>query len=365
VIRGALVLWTALLPTPAMGYVLATNSQGTAIRWPSDSVSFAISDAGAYTLPSSEKGLEYPTIRRAFLTWEAVPGSRLYFDYQGHVAEGSIPNMNDGLCGVRFYTSGVPTDLTDAIGVTLITFDDQSATIYDADMLFNERDYRFSTQGASGRLDLLSVVLHEVGHLVGMDHTCGANGEVQPSCYDPSLQQDPARYQKIVGAVMYPLRGINDPPLRALTDDDAQGISALYPASPPIPAPTPLSVTPRAASGQTTLTVKGHDFDPSATVRLYIDGPGSVAATVQSATAAQITASVDAAGLNPGCYDVLVDNPSHKEGALLGAISVGGAACRDLLTPPGQGCSCNSGASHGGALLVLALTLALRRRRTG
>lgn len=349
----------------ARAFELARTSRGMPLHWTVNPVPFVIAEGGASRLPSDEKGLEFPAIRRAFLTWEAVAGSFLRFEYRGRVADAAVPEAGDGLQGVRFFRTGVPPDLDDAIGVTLSTFEDSTGVLIDADILFNERDYRFSTGGDASTVDLESVALHEAGHLVGLDHTCGASAaEPVRSCYDPQLRQDP-RYPQIVGAVLYPLRGVGDPPLRALTDDDAAGLSALYPASPPQPGPRLTSVTPRSGDGIVGLTLTGKDLLAGASVRLEVEGGGMSSARSVDASGDRIVASVDVGALSPGCYDVVVQNPNEKQGILFAAFGVGGARCRDINRLPARGCACEAEATGGGALAALAAALVAWRRRLG
>lgn len=42
--------------------------------------------------------------------------------------------------------------------------------LFHADILLNYRDYNFSTDSTSGTYDLASVILHELGHFVGLGH---------------------------------------------------------------------------------------------------------------------------------------------------------------------------------------------------
>ncbi len=52
--------------------------------------------------------------------------------------------------------------------------------IIDADVLFNGRDHQFTTSGAPGRFDVRDVGTHELGHLLGLDHSGMAGATMYP-----------------------------------------------------------------------------------------------------------------------------------------------------------------------------------------
>lgn len=80
--------------------------------------------------------------------------------------------------------------------------------ILEADVLFNPA-VQFSTDATppSDRIDLQSQITHEIGHLLGLDHS------------------------GLASAVMFPTLTAGTTHLRTLSTDDAIGISTLYPAS--------------------------------------------------------------------------------------------------------------------------------------
>ena len=165
---------------------------------------------------------------------------------------------------------------------------------------------------------------------------------------------------------MYPLRSLGDPPLRSLTPDDAEGIAALYPASPPLVAPRPSAVVPTTGGGRVELTIRGADFEEGASVRLYLDDSGALEGQVISLAPDRIVASVDLSTGVPGCYDVVVQNPNGKQGVIFGAFGTPGVRCRSLeIARDGCGCAVSRGGGEAGILVALAVgILAWRRRKT-
>ncbi len=81
-----------------------------------------------------------------------------------------------------------------------------SGAITDADILFNGKDFGFTTDGTAGRFDIQDVAAHELGHLLGLDHS------------------------GVAGATMYPYV---DPTVilhRSLGMDDIHGLRDMYPS---------------------------------------------------------------------------------------------------------------------------------------
>src|SRR5215475_251336 len=85
--------------------------------------------------------------------------------------------------------------------------DTSSLTIDEADIAFNPA-LEFSTSAEAGKFDIQSVLTHEIGHLLGLDHSA------------------------MVSSVMVPFGVVSQLDQRTLSYDDIAGITEIYPQTP-------------------------------------------------------------------------------------------------------------------------------------
>lgn len=139
------------------------------------------------------------------------------------------------------------------IGMTLISFNATDGRILEADILFNDADYVFSTTQEtnlsivisvtgelriSGVVNLQNVVTHEIGHFCGLGHSyidgnlksvsVGSMGELVPS---PIPDQTATMYpfEVWMGRTPSGFVELRSSRARTLKHDDIAGISYLYP----------------------------------------------------------------------------------------------------------------------------------------
>ena len=154
--------------------------------------------------------------QRATATWSGVESAKVQFAFQGMTtapAEGI-----DGKTVLGFIDR---PDLDRVLAATSFMIDTATGEIAEADIFFNTR-FAFSVApgGQPDRVDLESVVLHELGHLLGLGHS--AIGETERSGNGN---------RRVIGSgsIMFPIAmtagAIAD---RVLQADDIAGISDLY-----------------------------------------------------------------------------------------------------------------------------------------
>lgn len=164
--------------------------------------------------PDISGDADVEALRSALNTWSSVDGStaRLRYGGEGDVQAGVI----DGINAIEFSTSP-ELDMSGAITQSFLLIDDDGV-IREADVLVNNRSYTFNTDGGNVGLDLETVLLREMGHLLGLDSS--PIGEMTFSAGQQKVDDD--------SAVMYPVPRGPTQVARSLTEDDMAAVAAIY-----------------------------------------------------------------------------------------------------------------------------------------
>jgi len=204
----ALVLVVLLLNLPASSY-LNSFSGSTPDHWATPNITYSINPNHGSNIQGNRSVQD--VVVTAFNTWDAAPNTSVTLTRGADSTKTS--SGNDGVNLICFVCKGDFFQEASTLALTLSTTVSEGSDagrIEDADIFFNP-SVTFHTEGLEGAQDLQTVVVHEVGHLLGLDHT------------------------GVVKAVMFPFA----PDLeRTLAWDDVAAISSLYPGTQVAPVAT-------------------------------------------------------------------------------------------------------------------------------
>ncbi len=249
--RGAtptLTLTEVLSATDTAKFVRTTTDKGEPLRWKAGCVYIAYHPEGTAAIAGDA---EFAILDQVFRTWQQAISSCSYLEFVLEGPREAEPGF-DGINLIRFRDTKWCRPANDdaeercyapmAAALTILTFiddpdSDRNGEIVDADIELNGVDFAISTDGSSEAsepclADLANTLTHEVGHLIGLDHTChdqaGAapldgNGNVVPLC--TRRTPPPA----ISEPTMYNFQECGETKKITLEPDDIAGACAIYP----------------------------------------------------------------------------------------------------------------------------------------
>jgi hypothetical protein len=204
---------------PAFGYQVRRSGSGAPLRWSDGTIPVELAldqgPAGIATDEAVAAATEaFARYQRAIA--ELAPGIAVVV----HARAGAppAPSTRDRVTTVRWVDADWDDDYDPvALAVTVMSYDDGSGRIEDADIVINAARYPWSTSAdpgpACGGFDLQDVLTHEVGHLFGLAH-------------------DPTN----VDATMYASADACETKKRELHPPDLEGLRYLYVDVGPAPA---------------------------------------------------------------------------------------------------------------------------------
>lgn len=165
----------------AQGAVRSTTGEGIPISWATSCIPLHLNAQGRSRLPISE--IE-AVMRRSATTWSDPNCARMSLVYEGESTQtelGYDPDLglqNKNMVIFLSQKSGHtwPHD-PNALALTTVTFCENdtptcpAGTIVDADIEMNEVLYLFSTNDQGSLNDLENTLTHELGHLLGFEHS--------------------------------------------------------------------------------------------------------------------------------------------------------------------------------------------------
>lgn len=196
---------------PALGLLLLASLpaythlyySGNYLHWSSSGMVWHWDSAGSADVSDDS---EYYAVKRAFQSWQDIAESNALFVQQQVGAYNGIGSSSthwvtfDENNSTGYFPGG-----SSIVAITPLTFYLSNGVIIDADIVFNGKNYKFSTKGTAGTYDIQDVATHEIGHFLGLDHS------------------------GLVGSSMFPYVAPVQWIHRSPSTDDAAGAADIYP----------------------------------------------------------------------------------------------------------------------------------------
>jgi len=212
----ATLLCVAVSGEPASAYLklgVRVDSRTVTLRWEEFPVRYFVTNAAGGGVNATQLR---DAVVRAFETWHAVPTADTSSEFVGFTA--ARPNDEDGLTVIGFDNQ---PDEDRTLGATSFLVDELSGEIVEAEIFLNSAfSWSVAPDGQSELFDVESILLHEIGHLLGLGHSALGESELRNG----------GRRVLAAETVMFPVAfsgGSTEG--RTLKADDIAGISDTYP----------------------------------------------------------------------------------------------------------------------------------------
>lgn len=218
------VFFSLIVFAPAVRAFTLMSNSGHPAYWSNSTIHYRINStanddfAGGHD-HSGTSTTEFAPIQTAFDNWGSeISNLNLDFVFDGFT--NIDPVSGSGGNTVKWVPSGW-TSLsfrppTNALAVTLLTFDSGTGRISDADIYFNAQNFQWAVVDSGsevGYIDVENIATHEIGHLIGLDHSSESLSETDPDLAD---------------ATMYYAASYGETARRNPHTDDVNGVMNLY-----------------------------------------------------------------------------------------------------------------------------------------
>jgi len=234
----------------AGAYVRYTSDSGKMFKWPQSCVPITIYPDDLLDMMSIDEIVG--AVDSSAVAWSRVADPCTYLDITVSTSTDDTPRAtNDGRNNIIFrahtWCKQTATGSCDpamaydpaALALTSVSASTSSGIIRDADIEVNAFHFKWADLVAHPDLrgdgqpvhDLQNALTHEMGHLIGLDHTCYFQGPPPVDNTGAPITDCASASAEVLETTMFPSANPGDIDKRTLAPDDQQAVCEIYPAA--------------------------------------------------------------------------------------------------------------------------------------
>lgn len=149
---------------PAAAWDVLTNDAGYELQWASMPIEYRVNTANSQGLTSDEVTA---AITSSAKEWETAEDSEVTFNDAGATTEAAT---DYGDANLIYFEDAWEFDAS-LLALTANWSNASTGEILGFDIRINAEDHQWTTTGEDGKSDLQNMLTHEIGHVLGLDHT--------------------------------------------------------------------------------------------------------------------------------------------------------------------------------------------------
>jgi hypothetical protein len=289
-----LLIFGWIMPVRAYTLQYTDSTAAFQIKWPSREIKVALSTSLSAPPANIKAGSDVVgATRRALARW-AEAANIQFIETSSNALSISARGAGDNVSLITIADTPDNRSVfnsSDRTGRTRVFYDPATGTIMEADVVINP-SAQFSTDGTPGTYDLEATLTHEIGHLIGLEHSNEAGSVMQPRLGINGLYEQAAFSA------------------RTLSDDDRAGVHALYDS--------------RENYGVISGSVTDAAGSPAAGAHVWAEDAAAGRVVAGSETLANGTYRIE--GLPPGSYRLVSEFDSERARAAENDFALGAYA---------------------------------------